>query len=70
MDMRIFSFLLVAMLTSLLSVQQVDYSVGFVPEELGIEFTKLTSTGNYICLWGPFCCIAGLDFKSCIGYFS
>lgn len=33
-----------------LKAQQVDYSVVSVPEESGIDFTKISSSGDYVCM--------------------
>lgn len=41
---------LVLLFPGILSAQQVDYSVVSVPEESGIEFMRVTSAGDYVCL--------------------
>ena len=43
-------FILLALLAGVSVAQQVDYSVVSVQEESGINFTKVTSDNDYVCM--------------------
>lgn len=43
-------FALLALAPLAVSAQQVDYSVVSVPEEAGIDFTRITSPSDYVCM--------------------
>ena len=42
--------LMLVLMASLRTVAQVDYSVVYVNEESGIEFTRITSENDYVCM--------------------
>lgn len=42
--------LMLVLMASLRTVAQVDYSVVYVSEESGIEFTRITSENDYVCM--------------------
>lgn len=43
-------YILLLLLATKVSAQQVDYSVVFVPEESGNNITRISSAGDYVCL--------------------
>lgn len=47
---KLFLSLILAAYVSVVNAQ-VDYSVVYVNEEAGVEFTQVTSENDYVCLW-------------------